>query len=445
VSLIRSLSVRLLCLTVASCSPSVEDQVQDLAAGAASENTRQALLLAKERAVGPLLGALDGPLEAGVRTQVARILAALMMRTEDKRIEPTLVRLLRHDPDPTVRASVAKQFGMHGRTSFLPALLAATEDSVALVRQEALIALGSMQNRWLDHEDKILTAAQALTHDDHLGTRVEALIVTSVGVQKRLQGARNASLAGDLVGAESLMVAALAFAPGDKRAAYDLGRLYLDKGDTVNGQQVMRRHGLLMDVPRLRAAPAIDGVPDEPVWQDAAHTDSLWLISRDHEAALPTDIRTDLYVGWRVDGLYIAMVAWDPEPADLVIGLQQDDDDTRGSWIEDRLEIFLDPTLSRSRFVQLCINPEGTITDGSLPSEDEFAWDAEGTWASHVEDDRWSTEVFLRFTEDMSRPEPGQMWGANLVRCFRGQEFIMWVRTSNNSIQPHQFGTLVFR
>ena len=44
----------------------------------------------------------------------------------------------------------------------------------------------------------------------------------------------------------------------------------------------------------------------------------------------------------------------------------------------------------------------------------------------------------------MSPPAPGQMWGANFIRVYRGKEFVQWVRTSRNAMQPDQFGVLLF-
>lgn len=431
-----------------ACEPTVDDRVAELAAGRAGESTRQALLLAKERAVLPLLAALAAQPDPALRDEIARLLASLMMRTEDGRIEAALVHLLRDDPAPAVRAAVARQLGLQRRPSAVPALVAALEDPDGSVRQEALVALGPLQGRWGERADQIREAVRRLARDPHKGARVEAMVLLSGAVQERLQSARQAALAGDLARAESILVTTLEFAPGDRRAAYDLGRHYLDEGDVPRGQEFLRTHGMLLDVPALAQPPRVDGRLDEPVWQKAAHIDSLWQLSQEHEAALPTDLRTDLYGGWRPEGLYIGVVCWDEATGDLVVGVQHDDDNADDSWREDRLEVFLDPQLSHDRFVELAVNSIGAKQDGSASTggaDFSFDWDAEGEWAATVGPDRWSAEVLLRFGPQLPRPQAGRMWGANLVRCYRGQEFVQWTRTTHNASRPDQFGVFLFR
>lgn len=429
-----------------ACGPSVDDQVAELAADRADDDTRQALLLAKERAVTPLLAALESQPGPAARGDIARVLAALLMRTDDARIEAALVRLLEDDPDQAVRADVARLLGLQRRAGAVPHLLEALDDAEGQVRQEAMTALRALQAQWGEQAPEIHARARDLTQDVHLGARVEAMVVLSAVIQERLRAARQASLSGNLARAESLLVATLAFAPGDKRAAYDLGRLYLDNGNVVRGQQVLRSHGMLLDVPRLEAAPAIDGHVGEAVWQEAAHTGSFWQLSDEHEAALPTELRTDLYLGWRPEGLHVAMICWDEATEDLVVGVQGDDDFS--VWREDRLELFIDSDMDRVEYAQVCINSVGTTQDASFRAgrtARNVGWDADGKWATAVEGDRWSVEVVLRFGVQHPRPKPGDMWSANFVRCYRGQEFVQWARTSGDAHRPDQFGVLLFR
>ena len=56
-----------------ACGPSPQDLVDDLADGEAREAARQELLLAKDRAVGPLLAALDDPARAASRLLLVEV------------------------------------------------------------------------------------------------------------------------------------------------------------------------------------------------------------------------------------------------------------------------------------------------------------------------------------------------------------------------------------
>ena len=103
--------ILLLLMHLLACGITVDEQVVELALGTASEETHLALLLAKDQAVGPLLSALDAGPPPGGRAAIVRVLAGLMMRTDDPRIAATLRRLLRADPDATIRADVARHTG----------------------------------------------------------------------------------------------------------------------------------------------------------------------------------------------------------------------------------------------------------------------------------------------------------------------------------------------
>ena len=256
------------------------------------------------------------------------------------------------------------------------------------------------------------------------------------------------TLAGDLAKAESLLVATLDDVPGDRRAGYALGRHYYDNGERTRGLDVLRRYGMLLDLPLLEQAPVIDGRADEEAWLSAARIDSFWQLSRDHEAALPTQLRTTLRVGYRPEGIYLAAVCWDDAPQNIVIDQDPDSDRTGRGVKEDRIEFYMDPDFDHGDMVQIAVNPKGMRQDLAFPSprEYDFEWDAQGEWAASIGDDRWELELRIEFRgEQMSPPSPGQVWGANFIRVYRGKEFVQWVHTSRNAIQPDQLGVLLFQ
>ena len=216
--------VSIVLLLSTGCGPEPEDLVADLSrGGAVAQNARQELLLARERAVDPLVKALDQLPSTETRIEIASVLSSLMMRTEDVRVEAALVRLLAQDPEPSVRAAVAHDLGLQRRASSIPELLLATADTAGAVRRAALEALAELSGKWDADTTRVQERVRHLSRDPHAGTRVEAMVILSRLVHTRLQAARQATLTGDLARAESLLVAITDFAPGEKRAAYDLG------------------------------------------------------------------------------------------------------------------------------------------------------------------------------------------------------------------------------
>ena len=73
-------------------------------------------------------------------------------------------------------------------------------------------------------------------------------------------------------------------------------------------------------------------------------------------------------------------------------------------------------------------------------------WDAAASAAAFVGPDHWSVEYRLSLgQQDVPRPRPGDLWGLNFVRVFRGTEYSQWVRTYvNGGHSPDDFGVLRF-
>jgi len=71
---------------------------------------------------GPGTAALEGRPSTAGRTEIARGLSSLLMRTEDERVEGALFRLLSQDSEARVRAVVARQFGLQRWAPAVPFL-----------------------------------------------------------------------------------------------------------------------------------------------------------------------------------------------------------------------------------------------------------------------------------------------------------------------------------
>lgn len=64
----------------------------------------------------------------------------------------------------------------------------------------------------------------------------------------------------------------------------------------------------------------------------------------------------------------------------------------------------------------------------------------------HVGADRWSVEVRLDLGQPrLPRPQPGDIWGFNVDRLYRGREVSRWIRLDGRLHATHDFGLLRFR
>lgn len=434
---------------ICACGPSVEDSVRKLggASVAEREQGRQELLLAKDRAVGPLLEALENPHFAAGRPELAEVLVGLQSRVDDPRIESALLAHLGNDPDPKVKARIAHKLGLFQRTSGIEALFGALEDGDGEVRFQAIWALGQMAGELsAEQMEQLREHSRRLATDGHRGARREATIRVESFVDAWIQEARKLSLRGQLAEAESLFAKALTYSPSSKRANYRMARFYFDNHSRKKGLQLLRQHGMVLDAPKLSAAPVIDGRMDEPLWQQAACADTFFQYSSEHFAAVPSDVHTRICVAYGEDDLYIGFLGHDAAPDSIVAQISARDD---GLWHDDIVEIFIDPGFDHRGYLHVGINSRGVVSDGWVEDsvgERDVRWDAVASAAAFVGSDYWSVEYRLSLGQaDVPRPRRGDLWGLNFVRVFRGAEYSQWVRTYvSGGHSPDDFGVLRF-
>ena len=369
-----------------------------------------------------------------------------MTRVEGARIEEALIRHLVEDPDPRVRARIAHKFGLFHRTEGIETLLKVLADEAGDVRYQALWALGEMeQGMDFQQRETLRLHARKMAADEHRKTRREAMIRVEAFMDDWIREARRLALTARLAEAESLFTKALTYSPSSKRANYGLARFFLDNGQQERGFHVLRQHGMLLDVPRLRERPRVDGRLEEEMKESAARADSFFQHSMEHYAAVPSDVRTEIYLGYTSQALYVGFIGYDAHPESLVVKTHHPDQDI---WYEDAVELFIDPHFDHRDYVHIGINSLGVTSDQSFSTERgvEEAWNADAEVVAYVGEDFWSLEYRLDFDQrDVPHPSSGDIWGFNFVRVFRGVEYSQWVRTYEGGHRPDEFGLLVFR
>jgi len=438
----------ILLVLATGCGPSIEDSVEKLAGGPEErEEGRQELLLAKDRAVDPLLEAFEDPEYSKSRPELAEVLAGLLARVDDPRVEPTLYRHLVSDPDSLVRARIAHRVGLYYRKGAIGSLLEALQDTVGSVRHQALWALRQMEAD-LDSEqqESLRQHARRLATDEHRGARREAAIRVEAFVDGWLGEAREQELKAQLAAAESLFTRALTYAPASKRANYRFARFRFDNGEREAGLTLLRQQGMVLDAPLLTTPPVVDGRLDEPVWETAACVDSFFQYSSEHHAAVPSDVAARICVGYLADALYFGFYGHDAHPDSLVArssGMDQE------LWHEDIVELFIDPGFDHREYVHVGVNSRGAVADGLVgynSGDRDTRWQAEADVAAEVGRDHWSMEYCLRLGQaDVPVARAGDIWGFNFVRVYRGAEYSQWVRTyTSGGHSPDDFGVLRF-
>jgi len=170
---------------------------------------------------------------------------------------------------------------------------------------------------------------------------------------------------------------------------------------------------------RAAAPIRIDGLLDDPAWAAAAAIPLAYEWLPGDNIAPP--VKTDAFVAYDDEAVYIAFRASDPRPADIRAHLM--DRDSIETFVQDdHVSIILDPFNDERRSFQFRVNPLGVQADAIFSDIDvleDFSWDAIWNSAGRISPDGYVVEVAIplaqiRFPAGAAQ----QTWGIGLERSY---------------------------
>jgi len=211
------------------------------------------------------------------------------------------------------------------------------------------------------------------------------------------------------------------------------------------------------DAKRTEEPPIIDGNLNEFQWSQAGQT-RRWVHPNTGDAV--RRLRSQARVLWDDEAMYVGLSATD---RDIWATMTERDSDL---WEEEVLELYLDPVGDGRNYVEIQINPLGTIFDATFPSTDqrsgehlaaaralniegmEAAVSVSGTVDNRDDTDRrWSAEFRIPWASlpDIGTPTAGTVVPANFYRYDRSAEgdvtTAAWAPVFGGSFhQPDKFG-----
>jgi len=181
---------------------------------------------------------------------------------------------------------------------------------------------------------------------------------------------------------------------------------------------------LTVTIPRLEATTAVDGVLDEPAWQQATRLSGF----RQYRPvdSRPAEDSTVVLVWYAPDAIHVGVMAYDREPGSVRATLS--DRDNIGS--DDQVTIFLDTFNDRRRAYFFGVNPFGVQDDGvraeggfstsgfgsgTTDRNPDFLWQSRG----QVTPFGWVAEIRIPFKSLRWSGSGEQTWGFNVQRITR--------------------------
>ena len=192
---------------------------------------------------------------------------------------------------------------------------------------------------------------------------------------------------------------------------------------------------------KLDTAPVIDGlVTEDSAWTGTIPTTGFWQVQPND--GQPATQRTEVYVGFTDDALYIGVLAFDDDPDGIIVT-----DSRRDSSLNDT-DAFLfviDGLLDRQNGYVFGTNAAGIEYDGQVVNEgagDDFGsgggafnlnWDGTWTVSSKITDVGWSAEFRIPFHTLRYGRGDVQDWGINFQRNIRrNNEITYWAPLDRN-------------
>ena len=148
------------------------------------------------------------------------------------------------------------------------------------------------------------------------------------------------------------------------------------------------------EVAKTDAPPVLDGRLDDACWKSACVVDKFTLLGTDDDPGMATRA----LLTYDADHLYLAYDCEEPLTDKLVARAEKHDGPT---WKDDGVEIFLNPSGDRQRYVQLAINTAGILMDNCADEAGaklDVGYDTGAEAKTAVEEGRWTLELRLPFS-----------------------------------------------
>jgi hypothetical protein len=165
---------------------------------------------------------------------------------------------------------------------------------------------------------------------------------------------------------------------------------------------------------RLASPLKFDGRLDDAVYETTKSFSGF--IQTEPREGEPAAQKTDVWVFFDSNNLYIAVRAWESHMEKLVgKALLRDDFNT---FNNDFIEVMLDPFYDRRNSVLFVVNAIGGVSDGEVSNERDYNADWNPVWDAKVSrfDDSWTAEIAIPFKSLRYRPGRSQTWGFQLQR-----------------------------
>jgi hypothetical protein len=171
-------------------------------------------------------------------------------------------------------------------------------------------------------------------------------------------------------------------------------------------------------IPRADAPLKIDGVLDEPGWQQGLVLEVKTEI--DPGKNIPAPVTALAFLAYDDDNLYVAFRAYDPEPSAIRAHLSDRDTPFRDDFVGILVDTFNDERGGYELFVNpLGVQMDLALNETSSDEEEDANWDAIWSSAGRIDEQGYTVEMAVPFSSLRFQRSAGeQTWGLTAFRSY---------------------------
>ena len=184
----------------------------------------------------------------------------------------------------------------------------------------------------------------------------------------------------------------------------------------------------------------IDGLLSEQQWKRDGITN---FTQRDPvEGAQPTQ-RTELWISYDDNALYVAVRLYDSAPDSIVARVGRRDSDLNSDWFFLAIDSYLD---RRNGFF-FGVNPSGSIKDGIIYNDEALddSWDAVWDAEARIDEQGWTVEMRIPYSQLRFEKKDEYIWGFNCLRIierYKEEDYLVYI-PKNESGFVSRFADLI--
>ena len=212
----------------------------------------------------------------------------------------------------------------------------------------------------------------------------------------------------------------------------------LDVAAPVAPQTVVREPGrVIVRAVRLAEPLHLDGQLDEPVYRDTLPIDGF--TQQEPQELAPATEKTEAWIFFDGDTLYIAARNWDSHPERMVLNELRHD--SNNIIQNEQITVVLDTFHDKRNGFLFLVNAIGGLLEETFVDERNNSRDWNTVWDAKTGrfDQGWTVEMAIPFKSLRYRPGQGQTWAININRVIKWKNESTWLAPMPAALRPAVF------